>query len=368
MAIEPLTDTLSGMPQTIVPAQQTPGNSRYPFAIAIFGMAILSAFGFGYYSRPESPRLSATDLEFGESWAVPDFQWVMNLVNSGDQDVQITRFQSTCHCTSIAPETVVIPAGKSVPITLHLDLTPSGAQDLITPARPFEVSITAIVSGTGASQEPWLVKGAVRPSFVASHQEVRFPHLLVQGEPFESSSVTLRPQVKAQRVHASCESDLATTALHTLPGDAFALEVTPSTRLPVGWFSIPIAISIDDEFGQSLPDCTIIARGEVVSDIYALPSTIDYSIVPLGTRVAQSITLQTHLGTEFRVVESTCQDAALHAHSSGDQMFATRQHVEVIGMHTRQGSYTSGVSISIETKDGERREVHIPVCGYVVSN
>lgn len=367
MTIESPSDSGLGLPQDTTSALPPGRKQPHVSVAAIFGLALLSAFWLGLQSPPSAARLSASSLDFGDAWAAPDFQWVITLTNPGRQDVNITHFQSTCRCTSITPQAVVIPAGESAPITLHLDLTSTGPQDITTPVRPFEVSITATVSGSGVIQGPWVVNGVVRPPFVASQQEVRFAQLLVHGEPLASSSVTIRPSTKAHRVHASCQPALATTAIRALQDETFTLEVTPSASLPVGAFSIPVTISIDDESGQQLPSCAIFARGEIVSDIYALPSTIDYSIVAPNTRTSQSITLQTHLGTEFRVVDSESEDSNLQARSLEEPIFATRHHVEVSGTVSHQGSYRSGISLSIETKDGQRRTLQVPVRGYVVT-
>ncbi len=367
MVLESPTDSPLSVPRdTASPQRSAKKTLRVP-VIAILGLAIIGSFGFGFYSRPTPVRLAATNLEFGDTWATPDFRWVVTLENPSRQDVSITRFQSTCRCTSISPETLVIPAGGTAPISLNLDLTPTGAQGLVTPVRPFEVSISAAVDGSNLRQGPWLVKGAVRPPFTASNQEVRFSKLLVQGEPFSSSSVTIRPSIKASHVQASCPPELATTVIRELPDDAFSLEVTPSTSLPVGPFSFPITISIDDETGEKLPKSSITARGEIVADIYALPPSVDYSILAPNTKTTTSIVIQTHLGTEFRVVEMASEDPELQTRFAGDQAFSTRQHVEVLGTLSRAGTYKSEISLVIETKDGMRRQLRVPVSGYVVT-
>ncbi len=72
--------------------------------------------------------ISASCLDFGEVWEDSQFKWVVSLENRSTQELVIDGFGSTCTCTDISPNSLVIPPGKARDLHLTIDLTMKSGQ------------------------------------------------------------------------------------------------------------------------------------------------------------------------------------------------------------------------------------------------
>src|ERR1022692_2800795 len=97
-------------------------------------------------AREKSPNdaglaVAPASLDFGLAWEDSSFHWPLPVENRTGEDVEITQFVPSCSCTSVQPDSLLIPAGQTRETTLTLDLTEEklGSHDL---TRDFEVRIS----------------------------------------------------------------------------------------------------------------------------------------------------------------------------------------------------------------------------------
>ena len=191
---------------------------------------------------------------------------------------------------------------------------------------------------------------------------------LLQGRPFLTATMTVSPTVTAETVHVQCESQLVTVSVSHSNDAAkrYTLAVLPSAKLPLGRFNIPVSVIVEDQNGVRLPSTSLQLVGTVETDIHAIPSEIDFGVTRAGKIVSRSLTLQSHLETEFQVTVLRAADSeteVLVDHPG----FALRHDVELRGTFRGQGGLARTVELSIKTRTGDTSKMLVPLTAYLAT-
>lgn len=144
-------------------------------ALALLGVSALRIAGNRPTKEASSTRVSdlvvaPERLDFGEAWEDSQFKWVLPILNAGSHEVEIQDFGSSCTCSAIEPQSLVIPAGQAREVCLTLDLTADPLKERAKqPAqewRDFPVTLAPRLRDDRGSRTWWTIKGRVHAAFV----------------------------------------------------------------------------------------------------------------------------------------------------------------------------------------------------------
>src|SRR5690606_16756603 len=106
-------------------------------------------------------HVTVENLQFGEVMAQSDFMWPIRLVNETSGDVSVRILATSCSCTDVLPQTLLIPANGYEKVFLKMDLPLANDYGV----APFAVEVQCETTSTadGTSQvHSWIARGTVK--------------------------------------------------------------------------------------------------------------------------------------------------------------------------------------------------------------
>ncbi|MGH7129632.1 MAG: hypothetical protein ACREIV_13765, partial [Planctomycetaceae bacterium] len=257
------------------------------------------------FARIEGSRLtvSAERRDFGEVWSQPAFRWTLPIHNPTGEAVHVKQFTATCECTSVKPESLVIPPGETRNAELTLDLRPKTMHETTAAVYGFEVNVGA---RAGKASESWTIHGRVRRNPVAvSAQVVDFGNDLVVATSFNSRTVIVSVPESGELsdLRAECvPADAGWVHLDRLDGQPgrYRLDITPAETHGRGRFAFLIRLSARHESFSPGPTREIAVIGTVQGAIQAEPATLMFGARPVGESAVDHVLLFSHDGRPFR--------------------------------------------------------------------
>jgi hypothetical protein len=157
--------------------------------IALVFLSIMTSIVVSYYLKPKNSHnqsttpttiLSATNLDIGIVDENPEYIHKIELHNPSSKPILVDRFDVSCNCVSIEPESIEIPANDMASISLKLKLLSDVASGDSKELVVYNATITA--NNAGSPLGSWTVRGQIRRPFT-----------------FLKSSVTLRDHVEGSQ-------------------------------------------------------------------------------------------------------------------------------------------------------------------------
>ncbi len=285
-------------------------------------------------------------LDFGDVWAQPNFQWTLPIQNPTGGDVEIVEFRSSCGCSSIQPEKLLIPAGRTMLVRVALDLTTRDPQQLGLRSRAFATEIVPVIKSGLPSQVHWRLRGRVRPyPIVLSPTRVDFGESLVRGSSFPSRTVEVKCSEALASLVAECDESLARARVvqPIQAGSCLHLEITPRTNLPAGEHAFKVKLKPvlrATAAGSALPPLMLEVSAEVCNDVYVAPSTLWFGAAKVGEILEDTVTLGSR-EKRFAVVEVKHQGGdpvrVEPAREAGENLHVFRVVQRVANVGAQQG-------------------------------
>lgn len=251
----------------------------------------------------------ASALDFGKELEQKQFVWSIPIENSSEKDIHVEKFIASCRCASVSPDSVTIPAGESVTVTLELDLTMidgSGNQEF---EHEFGMTLAPICSPPLKSHVGWRIVGRVQSVLLLDRYVAINESNLVHGYDFGGVTVPIKSANVVRDVLVECDESLLSA--HITPGDedcTFKLEAIPRKTLPIGAHKISVQLLPLLDGGYRGPAVPMTVFANVVQGIRASPEVVSAGVVPVGDRVDAPVTLSSRNGRPFQVLDATSSD------------------------------------------------------------
>ena len=258
-----------------------------------------------FWDKPEQVLVVDVEhLDFGEVWVRHDFHWTLPIRNTSSRDIRIASMITSCGCTSVEPESIVVPARSEVPVELSLDLRPSNSAPSAQLRRPFSVRVMARTDSPSTSSAQWRIEGVVRTPIAFSPSVVDFEQSLVEGMPFDARTVRVGCNEPVERLVVDCDPNLAVvdcTRLAESDSERFAIRVLPADDLPVGDHEFDVSVQAILADGTSTPTILLPVRARILDDIRVLPELSHLGVLEVGSEVEETLRLESRRGAAFSV-------------------------------------------------------------------
>lgn len=242
-------------------------------------------------------------LDFGSAIATKGFTWELELENTTDKEIEIKRFDPTCRCTKVEPAKLSIPPHERRTVRLHLDLLPQSEADLLSPERPFAVTIKPVFRDGSPRQSGWQVTGSVESPYELAPGFVNFADTLAEGQPYPVRRVEIRPRHPLEKLEARSEFALAavTVAQDPVDSDRFVLEIQADQRLPVGPHEFDVLL-MGQSGGQPLAPYPLRVRANVLPDVRVTPRSLSLGLGEVGSALEGEVLLRSFSERPFEVL------------------------------------------------------------------
>lgn len=282
--------------------QESPWGLKRAVILALLVCCCLVAFWRGMKasrSALPSPEVQSglvadpLRLNFGEVWENARFEWDVPLTNIADHDIEITKFSSSCDCSAIKPESLLLRMGEKVDVKLTLDLRAKHFQDIGIPVRDFEIGLQPEIRG-GSGHPGWTLRGRVRTDLSFSERSIDFGDELVVGQPFPSRTITIKGLVPLAYLEAGCDDSLVITRI-TRPDNSrpeFQLDVKLTPSMPVGKFARRVRIQAVAKDGKKMPLVWLPIEGEVGADVQSLPAVVHFGAGAADSEMRETVVIR----------------------------------------------------------------------------
>ncbi len=253
--------------------------------------------------------VTSESLDFGDVWAQEAFVWSLPLYNETSSDIEITDFDVSCHCTSISPNSLIVPAYGEALVHVTMDLRPMFSEQAMQSDRPFAVLIAARTAGRSRSDFGWNLEGRIRNAVLVSPIKVDFQDRLVRGSPFSPATVELTCHPDCMGVTAECDSSIAKVNLMPRAGMTdFQLEIIPNAELTAGEHEFDVSLTPQSADGEEIPDMRIPVICRVWHDVEVVPRQIALGAQNSGESVDATAFLRSRTGKRFVVEDVIAPD------------------------------------------------------------
>lgn len=287
-------------------------------------------------------------LSFGEASEDPAFIVTLPIHNTTNEDIGIDGFAANCPCGKVEPSSLTIPAQETREVRLTLDLrsSPTGKPDVA--GRDFKVYIQPRISKGTGSQKGWVVHGRVMRPFVIDPPVVDFEESLVREQPFAPRSAVITCGMDMAELSAFCDSPFLTAKIirDTKTPRRYRLEVQARKDIPGGPFNHLVRFAALPPNKEKVSGAVSVV-GRVQEEVYIQPEFLASGAEPIGTKIQETVTLQSRNGKNFKIQEIDKSGA------SGVTIGMERKH--------KDGRQTLIVSFLAERLGHQEHTIHIKV-------
>ncbi len=305
------------------PATTTTSQAQHPaetarrrwrgLALAVGALLLIGLGGYAlrslrmFWDNPvDALVVNPEHLDFGEVWVQRDFRWTLPIRNTTSTDLGIRSFATSCGCTSVEPDSIIVPAGGEANVELLLDLRPSASAPPGRSRREFAVNVIAVPIEPVRAQLQWRVTGWVRTPIAFRPADLDFEQSLVKGMSLTARTVRVACNEPVERLVVDCDPALAAVSVTELTSseseaEPFVIRVLPNDELPVGEYQFDVAVRAVLTDGTQTPVIELPVRARMLRDIRILPEVSHMGMVAVGTEVEETLRLESRRGAPFAV-------------------------------------------------------------------
>lgn len=288
-------------------------------------LVLIGFAAFGYWFRATQDKggwygslsINPRELEFGSVWVRNAYEHSISVKNNSDEPIQIAGFITSCGCTKVEPNNLVIPARGSRTVKATLDFRfllgarPNG------PA-PFTVRLSPKVKDSAFAQPSWFLRGTVFVPLSCKMKRIDFPSPLSTEGPLPSRELFLTANYALSRVNAYCDRDLADVSVLSSREGGYVLTVTPKRTLPIGPFDFDVWIAVTLSDRRALPRFSIPVSGRVRDDVHFVPDELEMGAGSVGTSLTQQVSLVSDRMDPIHIERIDGAEGFMEPHQAGD--------------------------------------------------
>ncbi|MFO0896793.1 MAG: DUF1573 domain-containing protein [Pirellulales bacterium] len=330
-------------------------------AAALFPLVALAA-GLRWYGEPAAPgrnlQINPALLSLGEVAARKDHVVEIPVVNRGDEEVAVASVSTSCVCTRVEPASFRVPAGESVTLRVHLDLSPKSSQDLAKATRDVAHELKFELAGENSPGPSWVLQGRVINPYEVSPGFAQFAEQLVEGRAFEACELTVKGRAKLHSLEARCDARWA--AVQALPQSdgSYRLRIQPNSALPVGEHQFEVDLVGSDASGQLLAEQPVPVLAHVVSDVMAFPRALSYGLVALEEDAEGEIVFSSRSGLALELVDVQVPAGLEVGHLRAESRVGALA-VRLAARPSKAGLQSGLVTFVLQDAAGKRHEVSL---------
>jgi hypothetical protein len=278
-------------------------------AIALGACAAITGWTIGLDLLSPGSDVAVEGLHFGEVHAQNKFPWALQVRNLSPYKVDVINFRTSCTCSKVTPEQVVLEPNGSATLHVTLDLKKVFKDDILEQKRPVAVKIGATILREGQSHRAtWELRGTVLDDIIPETSTVQFPVQLIEGERPEKSAATILhafEELHDWEVHAeeNCPFEIAFDPPRD-DGLTRRIKIDLRPSLPAGYYQSDLTVTAKRADGVATFPCTLTLVARVFQRIELMPASLDLGPRDVGVRASGEVVLTSRLGNQFEVLNA----------------------------------------------------------------
>jgi hypothetical protein len=300
-------------------------------------------------------EIPAEALALGEVWENSHLEWTLPLHNPTGQDVVIQEFVRSCFCMEITPPKVTVPAGKTVPLHLLLDVRRR------SPSEEFAVRFAPLLAGRLRPEVGWLLSGRVRRWLYMESPQVDIGEYVLGEETAHRCSIRLRTDPAVRQLHLLAEETPcleATLYRSSKSATEWELQIVPRANLPAGFFTTVLHIQATFADGHTARLPAVAVAGWAQPPVALLPGELLLGPQELGQRVTEEVQVWSRRQRPVHVqrLEGAAPDVQIELLPAQGSKQILRLHVAI----TQPGSQSRQVAVLVR-EEGGSSEIRLPL-------
>jgi uncharacterized protein DUF1573 len=308
--------------------------------------------------------LFAKSLDFGEVWEDARFKWVISVGNRSADEMRIDEFGASCVCTEISPKSLAIPPGESRDLQLTINLTARGGPKGTIPPEIEDVAVDVQpyipCGGNRVPLPEWQVKGKVKRVLYLAEPNVDLGKHSDRVKAIEPQNVTATACAPVTRLSFYSPSDFF-TAEAKREGKNFDIAIRPRGSLPPGLYTAEVAVTAYLADATALKSISIPVRLEVLADIQATPSQIQFGPRKIGETCEEAVCLRSLTDMPFQVLGHRVEGTKATVRAMDARQGVKNPVFLVAAEISQTGRHGGKVIFSVEARDGKKSDIEVPV-------
>lgn len=306
-----------------------------------------------FFNQPaESGDLRLSDLDFGSVFESAAYPHTVTVSNNSSNDLEVTRFVSSCSCANVQPDHFHLRSGESREVTVMLNLSQKPGRKT-DGRRMFAATIMPVVKGFEPTT--WALTGVIEPfPLKVDPPFVRWSETCSPGQEKEVLVTAKDESVTGLGVN---ESGFFDVSVKTIREGTWALTVQPKKDRPVGPFADHLKLSVTSNSANPVGQLDIPLLGYYSRLAYPSPQSITFGFVKQGIPNRKSLTINLN-EDDVQVLGIQSDSTAVQASfsKSGDRQY----HVVVECLSQVIGSQSTVLSVVL-VSNGEKETLVVPV-------
>jgi uncharacterized protein DUF1573 len=308
----------------------------------------------------EPLRVNAEELQLGHVFETDRCEHSFHITNVSANPITIKRFEKTCDCTSIEPNSAVeFKSGETKAFQLVLRLK-SRELNLESAGELHQVKFRAVYieDNLVAHSSWWELACTVLPTIRMSEMLEIGMHS-VREECIEKPFELFLPDAVVDVEFGSSPDwsvELGHAELQPV-GKKFTAIVRSKSKMTPRLVNDPIRVTPIGHGDKRLPSKMLAIKGEIVDDVIALPRDLCFGRVKCGMEAAEAIQLQSVTNRRFKVknVIASSPDISVIPVTGSAGIFSVRVQFKSTGDQAKE------IKLLIEDEGGGKWTVRVPI-------
>lgn len=351
--------------------------TRMGLAVAFLLSTCLGAYWLGSHKAEGKAGAEAfviggltvapAELDVGQAWEDAPLVWTVPIRNTTRLPIAIQRFTVSCQCLKVEPPALVVPAGRTAPVKLTLDLTRRSEAQIGLVERPFAFDIAPILKDRAVPGGlAWTIHGQVRSRVTLDALAVDFGEAAIHGQPADSRRVEAVLHVPARILEATVDPTVATVKIVGKPGHPARYQVflRPNPNLPPGAFTGQVKLHVITDTGARLPGPTLPLTGLMQPEVRLLPARLLLGPTRVGETATAIVVVQAPSSMKLALeqVESASPDVDVRPAPTDEGL--TGHAFRVSQRVTKSGDSSTRVRFVFRGPNGVRFRPSMEVCCF----
>lgn len=299
----------------------------------------------------------AEDLDLGTVWAPTRSSLKLHIRNTSSEEIQLSELKTSCACCLVDFSPLTIRPTEQRIVTLALDVSSRLSVGESNGEPNFHAQLIPIVKGYTGPPASWPITGTVRTLLRVSASFVEFETWTV-GEPVPIKSIDVVSAAPLASLRA--ETDPLSISCNIVQRSEleYTVQIRPNADLRPGPFRTSVRLVADLATGGKV-ESLITAMGRTVDEVEALPYSIDWGSVSVGSVCESRVLVRSRVGKPFVIERTSSESGEIVVQREDSQargdVLLLKQRIVAAGKHQDK------VLLQVRNHDGAIVELAIPV-------
>ncbi len=346
----------------------------------IVGAGVSQLWELTSVSTPANSPLvvDAIALNIGKAWVTDSLPWKFSILNVDDQPVIISRFETSCGCTSISPRGLTIPSGERREICAYIDLQRQFDVSRKFDGQPFLITVRPVIKGAGTDDlgSPWPLSGYVHNCIGISAKKIELGDLNGDVEQHKPDVLAIAPSEPAKELELTMDTshcrpvpskiDIAVDRRQST-NEISPIALVVSADVPIGRHDWQLRVCATHSDGSPCGTVIIPVTVNVLGDVNVDRAMVAFGTLDVGATATTTVSVFSRTGRNLVIsdISSSSQSLVVNSSTSG----ARQTHLVQITLRSSltPGQLSENVVITCQCDGQQVKPLFLPISANFVT-